>query len=151
MPSEKYPPAICRSPLIDYLAGIGSHAVMILTFRHSGEELRSMSSRHAAGLMAVAVGMVVACTHLAPSSSSTHSLALYTLFPLLIAAAALHTFGMHAVAGFAAFLVATEPTALIIRHLPMGALIEAVFSFWCFAALLVFAGKCAKSKMESPL
>jgi len=38
MPSEKYLPAICRSPLIDYLAGIGSHAVMILTFRHSGED-----------------------------------------------------------------------------------------------------------------
>ncbi|MCQ3823103.1 hypothetical protein JEG40_12150, partial [Streptococcus agalactiae] len=68
MPSEKYPPAICRSPLIDYLAGIGSHAVMILTFRHSGEELRSISSRHTAGLMAVAVGMVVACTHFAPGS-----------------------------------------------------------------------------------
>lgn len=60
MPSEKHPPAMCRSPLIDYLAGIGSHAVMILTLRHSGEELRSISSRHAAGLMAVAVGMVAA-------------------------------------------------------------------------------------------
>ena len=40
MPSEKYPPAKRRSPLIDYLAGISSHAAMILTFRHSGEELR---------------------------------------------------------------------------------------------------------------
>ena len=150
MPSEKYLPAICRSPLIDYLAGIGSHAVMILTFRHSGEELRSISSRHTAGLMAVAVGMVVACTHFAPSSSSTHSLALYTLFPLLIAAAALRTFGMHAVAGYATFLVVTEPVALVVRHLPMGDLIDAVFSFWCLAALSVYGGKCAKNRMESP-
>ena len=149
MPSEKYPPAICRSPVIDYLAGIGSHAVMILTFRHSGEELRSISSRHTAGLMAVAVGMIVVCTHFAPSSSSTHSLVSCALFALLIAAA-LRTFGIHAVAGYATFLVVTEPVALVVRHLPMGDLIDAVFSFWCLAALSVYGGKCAKNRMESP-
>ncbi|HCH7474718.1 TPA: hypothetical protein NQI75_005375 [Pseudomonas aeruginosa] len=149
MPSEKYPPAICRSPLIDYLAGIGSHAVMILTLRHSGQELRSISSRHAAGLMAVAVGMVAACTHLAPSSNSTVSPVSCALFALLIAAV-LRTFGMHTVAGYAAFLMATEPVALAIRHLPMGDLIDAVFSFWCFAALSVYGVKCAKSRMELP-
>lgn len=149
MPSKKNPSALCRSPIIDYLAGIGSHAVMILTFRHGGEELQSVSSRHAAGLMAVAVGMVVASTHFAPSSSSTHSLLSCALFALLIAAA-LRTFGLHAVAGCATFLMVTEPAALIIRHLPMGHLLDTVFSFWCLAALSVFGGKCAKSSMESP-
>jgi hypothetical protein len=149
MPSKKNPSALCRSPIIDYLAGIGSHAVMILTFRHGGEELQSISSRHTAGLMAVAVGMVVVCTHLAPASSSSNSLFSCVLFALLIAAA-LRTFGLHAVAGYATFLVMTEPAALIIRHLPMGALLDTVFSFWCLAALSVFGGKCAKSRMESP-
>lgn len=149
MSSEKYPPAKRRSPLIDYLVGISSHAAMILAFRHSGEELRSISSRHAAGLMAVAVGMIVVCTHFAPSSSSPHSVVSCALFALLIAAA-LRTFGIHAVAGYATFLVVTEPVALAVRHLPMGDLIDAVFSFWCLAALSVYGGKCAKNRMESP-
>lgn len=147
MPTENYPPALCRSPLIDYLAGIGSHAVMILTFRHSGEELRSISSRHTAGLMAVAAVVVVTCNYVAPST--THSWLYCALFALLIAAA-LRTFGVHAVAGYATFLLATEPVTLFIRHLPMGDLIEALFSFWCLAALSVYGGKCAKKKMESP-
>ncbi|WP_432780618.1 hypothetical protein QZH44_30405 (plasmid) [Pseudomonas corrugata] len=149
MPSDKYSPEPSRSPLFDYLAGIGSHAFMILTFRHNGNELRSISSRHTAGLLAVAVAAVVVCSHFAPSASSTLNPGSCALYALLIAAA-LRTFGLHAVAGYSAYLVASEPAALVIRHLPMGQVIDAAFSLWCLAALSVYGGKCAKIKMESP-
>lgn len=147
MRSDKFSPAPSRSPLIDYLAGIGSYPFMILTFRHSGNEWRSISSRHTAGLLAVAVAAVVVCSHFAPSFA--HSRGSCALYALLIAAA-LRTFGLYAVAGNTAYLVASEPAPLVIRHLPMGQAIDAVFSLWCLAALPVFGGKCAKSRMESP-
>lgn len=148
MLSGKNPPESAPSLVNDYLVSLFWHAGRILIFRYTPEELRSISPRHAVGLTAIGVSVVMTCTHYSPGSTYASTPGLCAIFAIVVALT-LRTFGIHAVAGFAAFLITTEPVSLLVRVLPMGEQLGSAFSLWCFAALSFFGYTCAKSKLES--
>ncbi|WP_137887726.1 hypothetical protein [Pseudomonas sp. 2FE] len=147
MPGENTPPESTSSTMSDYLTALGGHALRILALRHNGDGLRSIGAKHATGLAGIGISAVLICTLLAPDISGGTGPVGATAVAIL-AALALRTFGPHAVAGFGIFLLATEPVALLLRHQPMGALLDQMFSLWCLIALSVYGYRCMKSNLE---
>lgn len=148
MPREKYPPTTAPMSPTAYPLVIAWHARQIMLFRSRGEGLRLVSSVHAALLLASAAGAAALCAAIAPGGSS--QLGPVALGLLVLAMGfSLMPIGKPAIAGLAVVVLATEPVALLLRYLPAGSLLDAVFSAWVVAAIAVFGGKCAQSRLEA--
>lgn len=134
--------------LLNVAIVIARHGWSILLFRHHGQGLEKVRTRHAEVLLAAALLVVIVTTYFAPGLNRGQSAAFAGAWFIMLSMT-VRVFGQRALAGWACLYMLTEPTSLLIRYLPHGHVLDLAASAWTVLAAVLFMTRCHGNQIEA--